>query len=172
MLTQDLLVVMRTVLTAPVAVEDAAFGWRSESDGHFQGPDRQVPLHAIADSPTNDTPGMQIEDHCQIQPTLAGPDVADIARPFLVRLICFKVAIPQVRGDVERVIAVPLSADCFAIACRTIIVALNLRVLSTVIPFRASGDRRAGVRHRRQPPSALRSLVGGRSCPSSDATVP
>ena len=80
MLTQDLLVVMRTVLTAPVAVEDAAFGWRSESDGHFQGPNRQVTLHAIADSPTNDTPGMQIEDHCQIQPTLAGPDVADVAR--------------------------------------------------------------------------------------------
>ena len=49
MLAQDLLVVMRTVLAAPVAVEDAAFGWRSEGDGHFQGPDRQVMLHAIAD---------------------------------------------------------------------------------------------------------------------------
>lgn len=69
---QDLLVVMRTVLAVPVAVEDAAFGWRSEGDGHFQGPDRQVTFHAIADSPTNDTPGMQIEDHRQKQPTLTG----------------------------------------------------------------------------------------------------
>jgi len=61
---------------------NAAFGWRSEGDGHFQGPDRQVTLHAIADCPTNDTPGMQIEDHRQIQPTLTGPDVADVASPF------------------------------------------------------------------------------------------
>lgn len=56
MLAQDLLVVMRTVLAAPVAVEDAAFGWRSEGDGHVQGPDRQVTLHAITDSPTDHAP--------------------------------------------------------------------------------------------------------------------
>lgn len=87
---QYLLVVMRTVLAAPVCVMNAAFGWRSEGDGHFQGPDRQVTLHAIADCPTNDTPGMQIEDHRQIQPTHTGPDVADVASPFLVRLICFE----------------------------------------------------------------------------------
>ena len=106
MLAQDLLVVMGTVLAAAIAVEDAAFGWRSESDGHFHGPDCKVTLHAIADSPTNDTPGMQIEDDGQIQPALAGPDIADVARPFLVRLICFEVAIQQVRGDVEGMIAV------------------------------------------------------------------
>ncbi len=49
---------------------------------------------------------MQIEDHRQIPPTLTGPDVTDVASPFLVRLICFEVAIQQVRGDVERMIAV------------------------------------------------------------------
>lgn len=37
MLAQDLLVVMRTVLAAAFAMENAAFGRRSESDGHFQG---------------------------------------------------------------------------------------------------------------------------------------
>ena len=56
--------------------------------------------------PTNDTPGMQIEDHRQIQPAFARPDIADVASPCLVRLICFEVAIQQVRGDVERMIAV------------------------------------------------------------------
>lgn len=32
---QDLLVVMRTVLAAPVCVMKAAFGWHSAGDGHF-----------------------------------------------------------------------------------------------------------------------------------------
>ena len=49
---------------------------------------------------------MKVQDHRQIQPPFAGPDVAYVASPFLVRLICFEVAIQQVRGDVERMIAV------------------------------------------------------------------
>lgn len=56
MLAEDLLVVMRTVLAAPIAVEDAAFGWHSEGDGHLQRTDRQVTLHAIADGPTDHAP--------------------------------------------------------------------------------------------------------------------
>lgn len=35
MLAEDLLIVMRTVLAAPVAVEDEAIGWHSESDGEL-----------------------------------------------------------------------------------------------------------------------------------------
>ena len=49
---------------------------------------------------------MQIQDHSQIQPTLAGPDVTDIACPFLVRLGCMEVTIQQVWRDVERMVAV------------------------------------------------------------------
>ena len=54
---------------------------------HIQRPDRQVALHAVADSPTNDAPGIQIEDDGQIQPPFTGPDVANVAGPFLVRTI-------------------------------------------------------------------------------------
>jgi len=49
MLAQDLLVVIQTVSTAAIAVEDAALWWRSAGDGHFQGPDRQIALHAVAE---------------------------------------------------------------------------------------------------------------------------
>ena len=62
---------------------------------------------------------MQVQDHSQIQPPLAGPDVADVTRllpgnglpanherAFLVRLICREVAVQQVWRDVERVVAV------------------------------------------------------------------
>ena len=52
--------------TLAVAVEDAAFGWRSEGDGHFQGPDRQVALHPVADGPADHAPGIQVEDDSQI----------------------------------------------------------------------------------------------------------
>jgi len=49
---------------------------------------------------------MQVQDHRQMQSPLAGPDVADITRPFLVRSISREVTIQQVRRSVERVIAV------------------------------------------------------------------
>jgi hypothetical protein len=50
-------------------------------------------------------------------------------------LIRRKVTIQQVWRNVELMIAVPLSADCFAIACRTMVVTLCLRVLMTDMPF-------------------------------------
>ena len=39
---------------------------------------------------------MQIKDDGEIQPTLTGPDVADIARPFLIGPFCREVAVQQV----------------------------------------------------------------------------
>lgn len=75
-----------------------------EGNGHVQCADRQITFHPIAHGPADHTAGVQVQDDCQIQLPLAGPDVADIASPFLVRLICFEVAIQQVRGDVERMI--------------------------------------------------------------------
>ena len=106
MLTQDLLVVMRTVLAAPVAVDDAAFRRRPEGNGHLRGPDRQIALHAVADSPADDPSGMQIQDHCEIHPSLARPNLSDVTSPFLVRVLSHKVAIRQVWRDVELVVAI------------------------------------------------------------------
>ena len=106
MLTQDLLVVVGAVLAAAVAVEDAAARRGSQGDGHLQRPNRQIAFHAIADGPADHAPRMQVQDHRQIQPSLAGPDVTDIACPFLVWSICCELTIQQVRRDVERVVAV------------------------------------------------------------------
>ena len=80
------------------------------ADGHLQRPDRQIPLHAVAYGPADNPPRMQVQDHSQIQPPLAGPDVADITRPFLVRPGRREVAIQQVRCDVELMIAVGVSS--------------------------------------------------------------
>ena len=78
---------------------------------------------------------MQIQDDGQIQPTLAGPDIANVSSPLLVWRISGEVSIQQVRCNVELVVAAPLSADCFAIACRAMVVTLCLRVLTTDMPF-------------------------------------
>jgi hypothetical protein len=43
--------------------------------------------------------------HRQIEPALAGPDIADVARPFLIGLIGSQIALQQVWDDVKRVIA-------------------------------------------------------------------
>ena len=103
---QDSLVIMRTVLAATVAVENAARRRGAKRDGHFQRPDRQIAFHAITDSPADHAPGMQIQDHRQIKPALAGPDIADVTRPFLVGPVGGEVALQQVWRDVEGVIAV------------------------------------------------------------------
>jgi len=49
---------------------------------------------------------VQVQDHRQIEPALPGPDVADVTRLFLIGLIGSEIALKQVWGNVERVIAV------------------------------------------------------------------
>ena len=88
MLAQDLLVIVRTILTATVGMMDAALGRRSECYGHVQSPDRQVTLHPIADGPTNDWPRMKVQDHSKIQPAFPGPDIGNVTSPLLVWLFC------------------------------------------------------------------------------------
>ena len=106
MLAQDLLIIVRTILAATVRVMNTAFRRCPECNRHLQRPDRQVPFHAIAYSPTNDTPRMQVQDHGQIQPTLAGPNAADIARPFLGWLLSAKITVQQVWRDIKLMITV------------------------------------------------------------------
>lgn len=53
---------------------------------------------------------MQIKDDGEIQPPLAGPDIADVARPFLIGPIRRDVTVQQVWRDVEGVVTVCLAA--------------------------------------------------------------
>lgn len=67
-------------------------------------------------------------------------DVPRGASPFLVWLFSIEVAIQQVWRDIELVVAVPLSADCFAIACRAMVVTLYFFDLSTQMLFSRSDE--------------------------------
>ena len=63
---------------------NAVFRRFSQGDRHVQGTDRQVPFHAVADGPSNDPSRVKVEDNGEIQPTLTGPDIADVTCPFLI----------------------------------------------------------------------------------------
>ena len=71
MLAQEFLIVMRTLLRPAICVMDTAFRRRSERDSHVQRPDPKVAFHSIANCPTDNAPGVQVQDHRQIQPACA-----------------------------------------------------------------------------------------------------
>ena len=100
------MIVTRTILRPATCVMDAAFRPRSDSDSHVQRPDCKVAFHLIANCPTDNAQGVQIQDHGQIQPAFAHPNIADIACPFLVRRISREVPIQQVQRNFELVVAV------------------------------------------------------------------
>lgn len=76
------------------------------ADGHAQRSQRQILLHTIADGPPNDAPGEKVNDHGQINPPLARPDIGDVACPLLVRPARLEVLLQEILRDVEGVIAV------------------------------------------------------------------
>ncbi len=88
MLAQEFLIVVRAILAAAVSVMNAAPGWLPEGYGHLQSTDGQIAFHPAADRPPDNVPGMQVQNHSQIQPAFLGPDVADVARPLLVKAVC------------------------------------------------------------------------------------
>lgn len=53
---RNLLIVMRTVLPAPIRMEDAVVGRRPERGSYLLRPDCQVALYAIADCPADHAP--------------------------------------------------------------------------------------------------------------------
>jgi hypothetical protein len=108
---QDLLIVVRTVLAAPVGVMNASLGWPAQGDGHVQGTDRQVLLHVVADGPSDHSSRMQVQNDRQIGPHFARPDIGDVARPLLIGLARGEVLLQEIWRDVEPVIAVPPSSE-------------------------------------------------------------
>jgi len=50
MLSQDFLIVMRTILAAPIRVVEATFRWATQGNSHVQCPDSKVAFHSVAGS--------------------------------------------------------------------------------------------------------------------------
>jgi hypothetical protein len=62
-LSQELLIVVRAVLRSAIRVMDTAWWWPSDCDGHVQGTQCQILLHAVADRPADYAARKQINDY-------------------------------------------------------------------------------------------------------------
>ena len=63
---QSLLIIMGAILAAAICMMNAARRRSSKRDGHVESSYGQITLEPIADSPTDDAAGMQINHHRQI----------------------------------------------------------------------------------------------------------
>ena len=98
--------IVLTVLAFTIRLMDATLGRLPQRDRHFQGASGQITFHPVRDGPADYRPGLQIEDNGEVEPSLSGPHLADVTRPFPVQLICLEVPVQQVWRDVEGVVAV------------------------------------------------------------------
>ena len=106
MLAQLFLIVVGAVLRSSIRVKNTAWWRLSDGDGHAQGPQSQILLHAVADRPTNDAARKQINECSQINPTLPRSDIGDITCPFLLRPARRKILLQEIRRDVEGMVTV------------------------------------------------------------------
>jgi len=102
---QSLLVIIGTILAAAIAVEDAALWRLAKTNSHIERLDCQNLLHPVADRPAHDTARVQVKDDGQIEPSLCGPDITDVASPFAVRCIRDKVAAQNISNNTQAMIA-------------------------------------------------------------------
>ena len=84
MLLKTFLIVTRTVLRPAIGMVDAALWGSPQCHGHIQRTDCQIAFYTVADSPPKDTARLKIDDHRQVQPAFACPDVGDVSSPFLI----------------------------------------------------------------------------------------
>ena len=74
--------------------------------GPVQRPQGKILLHAVADSPADDSSREKVNDEGKTNPTFPRPDIGDVARPLLVRPARREVLLQEIRRDVEGMIAV------------------------------------------------------------------
>ena len=100
------LVVNGAVWAASVGVVNEP-GWRMpDGDGTTNGRQSQVFMEAVAGPSADDTPGEEIDDDGNIQPTIARPDVGDVGALLLVRSRGREVPVQEVRSHGKGVKAV------------------------------------------------------------------
>jgi hypothetical protein len=85
-------------LAAPVGMKDTSVGEFAVVGGHGDRVDHQAGLHMIGQRPADDSLAVTVNDGRQIQPSLPGGNVGDIADEFAARRRGGEVPADQVRG--------------------------------------------------------------------------
>src|SRR5271169_1367497 len=97
---------LESALAATVGMMDQPCSWAAHDEGFAERLESQVPVQPVAGRPTDNPTCEQVDDDCQIEPSLAGPDIGNVGAPFLVRPRCGEVLIEQIGGDRPGVMAV------------------------------------------------------------------
>jgi hypothetical protein len=72
------LVALAGKLTALVGVMQETGCWLTSAQGHLESVFHQHRFHVVCHRPADHPAGIQIQDHCQVQPTFRGVDVGEI----------------------------------------------------------------------------------------------
>ena len=68
-------------------------------DRHHQCVGDELRGHAVAHRPSDHTPGEQVDDDSDVEPSFGGPDVGEVGDPPLVRRLGRELAVEDVVGD-------------------------------------------------------------------------
>jgi hypothetical protein len=96
MIFENFLIISRSVLAAPIRMVQQGLSRIPTTKGHPQRIHGQLAGHPGGGRPTDHLPVEQIQEHGQIQPSLIGRDVGNIANPDMIRSINGKVLIQKV----------------------------------------------------------------------------
>ena len=97
MLFENVLIVVRRVLAAPVRMMYQTMARIPSSQSHLEGLDDQLASHPGRGGPTDDLAIVKIQEDCQVKPALVGRDIGNIADPGAIRGFDSKVLLQQVR---------------------------------------------------------------------------
>jgi hypothetical protein len=91
---------------APIGVMHQAGTRLAMPQGHGQRVDGQLARDPVVQRPADDAAGEQVEDHDEVQPARARPEVRDVGHPRRVRRRSRELAIEHVRGAGQPVLRV------------------------------------------------------------------
>src|SRR3954463_5323495 len=68
-------------------------------DCHHEGIGDELSRHRRAHRPADHTPGEQVDDRGDIQPTFSRPDISKVGNPFAIGRWRFETAVEDIRSD-------------------------------------------------------------------------
>jgi len=103
-------VVSTPILAALIAVHSHRFVRLTPPHRHKQRPDNQVSIHGFIHRSTYDAPRKQVQNRCNIQKSLVGANIGNVAHPRASRLVGIKVSIQYIRRNTRQLATLDIAA--------------------------------------------------------------
>jgi len=107
---QQSLVLIAGVLAAPIGVVQQARGRLAHANGHLQGVDDQLAVQAVTHRPADDTSGIDVQNHSQIEPPFRCWHISDVSQPNFIAPCRFEILLKPIGGDRQFMYPLPTSS--------------------------------------------------------------